>query len=158
LLGLDTPGVVWVAGHARPVVEADVPFGRERDGALLVPAGDDGRDAVRRWYRRRARAYLRELVAEEAARLGRAPGRVVVRNQRTRWGSCSASGTVSLNWRLLLVPEAVGRYVVVHELIHLDMPNHSKAFWRALAAAYPDWRTQADWLGEHGDEVRRYQP
>jgi predicted metal-dependent hydrolase len=156
-LGLDTSGVVWVAGRALPVVAAGGRFAREHDGALLIPAGDQGANAVRRWYRRRAGSYLRELVAQEAARLGRSPTRVVVRDQRTRWGSCAASRTISLNWRLLLMPEAVARYVVVHELLHLDVPNHSKAFWRKLSAAYPGWQKQAAWLREHGDEVRRYQ-
>jgi predicted metal-dependent hydrolase len=83
---------------------------------------------------------------------------VAIRDQKTRWGSCAASGTVSLNWRLLLVPEEVARYVTAHELIHLDVPNHSKAFWRALSAACPDWRAHSEWLRVHGDEIRRYQP
>lgn len=155
-LGLDRPDLVWVSGRPLPVVAADVRHAREHDGTLLVPAGEPGIVTVQRWYRRRARTYLRDLVAEEAVRLNRSVARVVVRDQRTRWGSCSRTGTISLNWRLLLAPEAVARYVVVHELVHLDVPNHSKAFWRALTAVCPDWRTQADWLRNHGDELRRY--
>lgn len=157
-LGLDRPGVVWVAGEPLPVVPAEVRYAREHDGALLVPTNGDAGEAVRRWYRRRARAYLRQLVAEESAKLGCAPARVVVRDQRTRWGSCSAEGAISLNWRLLLAPEAVARYVVIHELVHLNIANHSKAFWRALAVAHPGWEEQAAWLRRHGDELRRYRP
>lgn len=157
-LGLDTPNVVWVAGKPLPIVVGAGRFARECDGALLVPAGTAAGHAVRRWYRRRAHTHLRLLVDEEAGRLHCFPGRVVVRDQRTRWGSCAASGTISLNWRLLLAPEAVARYVVVHELVHLGVPNHSKAFWRALTAACPDWQPHASWLREHGDELRRYEP
>jgi predicted metal-dependent hydrolase len=158
VLGLATPGVVWVGGESLPILLSDVWFAREEDGVLLVPSGDGAHDSVRRWYRRRARSYLRALVDDEAIRLGRSPARVMIRDQKTRWGSCAASGTVSLNWRLLLMPEAVARYVVAHELIHLDVPNHSKAFWRALTTADPDWRVQSQWLRAHGDEIRRYQP
>jgi predicted metal-dependent hydrolase len=157
-LGLATPGLVWIGGESLPIVPSDVRFARERDGVLIVPAGEGAGDAVRRWYRRRARSYLHALLADEATRIGRSPARVVIRDQKTRWGSCAKSGTVSLNWRLMLMPEAVARYVIAHELTHLDVPNHSKTFWRALTAAYPEWRDQARWLREHGDEVRRFQP
>lgn len=157
-LGLDRPGVVWVAGEPLPVVPEEVRYAREHDGVLLVPAGPHADEALRRWYRRRARSYLRQLVAEEAARLGCSPARVVVRDQRTRWGSCSARRAISLNWRLLLAPEEVARYVVVHELVHLNIANHSKAFWRTLATVCPAWEKQAAWLRRHGDELRRYRP
>jgi predicted metal-dependent hydrolase len=141
------------------VEAAAVRFASERDGVLLVPQDPQLADgALLRWYRRKARAYLRELVAEEAKRLSAQPARVIVGDQRTRWGSCSARGTISLNWRLLLAPEAVARYVAVHELTHIKVPNHSKAFWRALAVAIPGWEPQAAWLQEHGNELRRYQP
>lgn len=155
-LGLDAPGVVWVSGRAVPVVLGAARFAREHNGVLLAPAGPRGIDAVRRWYRRRARHYLRELVTVEGVHLGCRPTRVVVRDQRTRWGSCSPRGTISLNWRLFLAPECVARYVVVHELVHLDIPNHSKAFWRALAVACPSWQEHAAWLRTHGEELRGY--
>ena len=61
-----------------------------------------------------------------------------------------------MNWRLLLVPEDIARYVVIHELVHTRIPNHSKAFWRQLGFASPDWQQQANWLKRHGDEIRRY--
>ncbi|WCB92454.1 hypothetical protein DSM104299_01150 [Baekduia alba] len=56
------------------------------------------------------------------------------------------------------MPEHVARYVVVHELVHLRVANHSKSFWRALSAALPDWQEASDWLGRHGNELRNYQP
>mgnify|MGYP001070990387 FL=1 len=157
-LGLDRPGVVWINGAAMQVIEGDVRFAREQDGVLVVPAGEQAAEAVLRWYRRRARKYLRELVATEAKRLGCTVRRLAVRDQRTRWGSCAPTGTISLNWRLVIPPRPVARYVVVHELIHLSIPNHSKAFWRALSAALPDWEQAATWLSDHGHELRSYAP
>lgn len=158
-LRLNRPGVVWHAGRPLQVRPTATHFARQRGGVLEVPQDkEQARDALRRWYRREARTYLRGLVAEESERLGYEPARVLVRDQRTRWGSCSPSGALSLNWRLLLVPEMVARYVVVHELVHLRIPNHSKAFWRGLSVACPAWRSHAGWLREHGNELRRYEP
>lgn len=154
-LGLNRPDVVWDAGEPLAVEEADVRFARRR-GDVLEVSSEDPVAAVERWYRRRARSYLLRLVREEGERLGLRPDRVVVRGQRTRWGSCSIRKTLSLNWRLLLVPEDVARYVVIHELVHLDIPNHSKAFWRALGNACPDWQVASEWLRRHGHEVRGY--
>ncbi|WP_272476324.1 M48 family metallopeptidase [Baekduia alba] len=157
-LGLATDTQVWLHG-ARVTVESTsrIAHARLQDGRLLVPAEDASR-AVQRWYRRTARTWLRQLVAAEAERLGVEVSGVGVRDQRTRWGSCSRHGHISLNWRLVVMPEHVARYVVVHELVHLRVANHSKSFWRALSAALPDWQEASDWLGRHGNELRNYQP
>lgn len=154
-LALQRSDVVWLNAEGIPVQVADVKYAQLSAGVLLTPAqGTEG--AVLRWYRRMAGAWLRDVVAEEAARLQVEVKSVAVRDQRTRWGSCSRHGQVSLNWRLLLVPEDVARYVVIHELVHTRIPNHSKAFWRQLGLSCPDWQQRADWLKRHGDEVRRY--
>lgn len=75
---------------------------------------------------------------------------VSVRNQRTRWGSCSASGRIALNWRLVQMPPAVADYVMVHELMHLVELNHSKRFWKLVAAACPGFREHRRWLIREG--------
>jgi predicted metal-dependent hydrolase len=156
-LGLSRPGIVCRHGEAVPIRPAGTRFARLNGGALEVPEDPEvARRAVERWYRREAGGYLRRLVEEEVERLGYGPTAVAIRDQRTRWGSCSAAGRLSLNWRLFLMPEDVARYVVVHELIHLRVPNHSKRFWRTLTATAPGWQRQARWLREHGDELRRY--
>jgi predicted metal-dependent hydrolase len=158
-LGLDRPGVVWVAGEAIPIRQVESRGARLRDGALEVggePAALSA--AIERWYRREARATLRFLVAQEAERLGIPSGRLVVRDQRTRWGSCSSVAILSFSWRLIIAPPEVLRYVVVHELLHVRIANHSKAFWRSLGAAMPDWEEPAGWLRRHGDELRGYRP
>jgi predicted metal-dependent hydrolase len=84
--------------------------------------------------------------------MGRVRG-VSVRNQRSRWGACSPSGMITLNWRLIQMPLSVADYVILHELTHLDHPNHSRRFWRAVAASCPWWRQAEAWLRRHGKEL-----
>jgi predicted metal-dependent hydrolase len=108
--------------------------------------------------RRATRELVTMLVDDEAPALGVSVERIQVRDQRTRWGSCSARGTLSFNWRLVLAPFEVLDYVVVHELCHLREPNHSRRFWRLVESRRPDWRTQRDWLHEHGPELLAFRP
>jgi predicted metal-dependent hydrolase len=104
-----------------------------------------------------ARSGARELVSalaqEEAERLRVAYRRIRIGGQRTLWGSCSPGGTLSFNWRLVLAPAGVLDYVVVHELCHLRVPNHSRGFWALVEERRPHWREQRDWLREHGPEL-----
>jgi predicted metal-dependent hydrolase len=81
--------------------------------------------------------------------------RVVIRSQRTRWGSCSPLGTVSLNWRLIQMPPFVSDYIILHELAHLREMNHSKAFWRCVESICPEYRTAERWIKAHSGELRR---
>ena len=108
--------------------------------------------------RRRTRAAVSALARAEADRLGVSYGRVVVRDQRTRWGSCSSRGTLSFNWRLALAPPDVLDYVVVHELCHLREPNHSPRFWRLVEDARPEYARHERWLKDHGWELLAYVP
>ena len=117
----------------------------ERRGTVLrVSTGSLGDDELRalieRWYRREATAWFAGRVEHYALQLGVRPSRVTVRGQRSRWGSCSGKGTVSLNWRLMMVPSALSDYVVVHELCHLRHMNHSPNFWEMVAGVVPDYR------------------
>ena len=117
----------------------------ERRGtALRVSAASLGEEELRaliqRWYRREAATHLTQRVEHYAPQLGVRPPRVTIRGQRTRWGSCSGKGTVSLNWRLMMVPSALADYVVVHELCHLRHMNHSPQFWAMVAGVVPDYR------------------
>ena len=91
-------------------------------------------------------------------RLGLEHARIAIRGQRTRWGSCSSRGTLSFNWRLALAPPEVLGYVVVHELLHLLEHNHSRAFWALVDEYRPGWRSQMQWLREHGAELQAYDP
>ncbi len=108
--------------------------------------------------RRRARAEIEPLARLEAEELGLEFERITIRDQRTRWGSCSTSGTLSFNWRLVLAPYEVLDYVVVHELCHLAVHDHSRRFWRLVERARPEYREQRDWLARHGWELLAYRP
>ena len=108
---------------------------------------------VERWYRQAAAAHAAERLAELAPRVGRRPARLAIRAQRSRWGSCSSRGTVNLNWRLLQMPAAVFDYVLVHELCHLLVPNHSPRFWREVARVLPDFAAQRAALHRLGRQL-----
>jgi predicted metal-dependent hydrolase len=120
-----------------------------RGDVLHVPDGD-ARPAIERWYRRAARAEVAPRLDEAAAALGVAYESVRIGNQRTRWGSCSSSGAMSFNWRLLLAPEEVLDYVVWHEACHLRHLDHSPRFWALLERHRPGYREQKAWLRRHG--------
>lgn len=158
-LGLERRGVVWINAKQIPAVltgGARLQARLVRGAVLIDGPPDRARDAVARWYRREARRRLLATVENEATRLGLQFTSVTVRDQRTRWASCSPAKNLAFNWRLVMAPEDVQRYVVVHELCHIRIANHSKAFWRLLDHAMPTWREPAAWLREHGHELRAY--
>jgi predicted metal-dependent hydrolase len=138
-LGLDWPGVVWVGLEPQ-----------------ISPSNDPV--AIESWYREEARRRIGVVAAREAGRLGVEYGRIGIRDPRTRWGSCSSRGNLSFSWRLVIAPNEVLEYVVVHELCHLRELNHSKRFYRLLDEARPGWRAQAAWLREFGQELHDHRP
>jgi predicted metal-dependent hydrolase len=99
--------------------------------------------------RRAAQELPLELLALAAAH-GITVTRVSIRNQRSRWGACSARGSITLNWRLILVPPFVREYVMIHELMHRRELNHSRRFWRHVAAACPGFDEARAWLLKNG--------
>ena len=101
----------------------------------------------------RARAYIPQRVAYYAPLLGVQPGRITIRTQKTRWGSCSAKGNLNFNCLLMLTPPEVIDSVVVHELCHLLEMNHSNKFYNHVLSVFPDYRRQHDWLRKHGPEI-----
>ena len=108
--------------------------------------------------RREAHARISLIAQSEAAALGVRYTRLTVRGQRSRWGSCSASGALSFNWRLVLAPHDVLDYVVVHEVCHLVEHNHGAGFWRLVERRRPAYRESKAWLDEHGWELLAYRP
>lgn len=121
-----------------------------RGAELLVPAGDEQRPALERFYRRSAYSEIAPRLDRACAALGVSYARLTIRSQRTRWGSCSRSGTLSFNWRLLLAPEPVLDYVVWHEACHLKVMDHSPRFWKLVGEGCPDYREHVRWLRRHG--------
>jgi predicted metal-dependent hydrolase len=134
-LGLQRDDVAWIGGLALP-----------------LPA----LPALEAWYREQARSEVKRAVVREAPRLGVTYTRITIRDQLTRWGSCSKAGVLSFNWRLILAPPAILTYVVVHELCHRIHHDHSAGFWAAVAAARPTYEEERGWLAEHGPELLAY--
>jgi predicted metal-dependent hydrolase len=97
-------------------------------------------------YKAAAFDQLSVLAAEHAAKYGVTFRNIRIGNQTTRWGSCSRSGTLSFNWRLVLMPENIRRYIVIHEVCHLKEMNHSPRFWSLVAAQYPEYKLARKWL------------
>ncbi len=142
----DRPAIPGLSGQSasRPAVclGADV---------FRVPGFDcDLRPTLEAQFARRARIELPGRTWELAAKVGVEVTSVTVRNQRTRWGSCSAVGTISLNWRLVQTPGFVCDYVIHHELMHLREMNHSERFWARVEEVFPDWREAERWLKRNG--------
>lgn len=111
--------------------------------------GSDLRRVIEPYLRGVAIVELTRRTMELAALHNKTVRRVVVRRQRSRWGSCSAKGTVSLNWHLMQVPGWVCDYLIVHEIMHLQEMNHSRRFWTLVEAACPDYAAAEKWLDAH---------
>ena len=129
-----------------------VRFGNE-SVRVLDPAADL-RPAIEGHLRQLAARELPPRVLELAARHGLTVRRITVRNQKSRWGSCSRRGTISLNWRLIQTPAFVSDYICLHELMHLRLMNHSPGFWREMERVCPDYRMARHWLKEHSGLLR----
>jgi predicted metal-dependent hydrolase len=131
---------------------------RRRGAELWVRVAEGGEAALRaaleRWFREEARREVALRLDAACARAGRSYGRLTIRGQRTRWASCSPSGAMSFNWRLMLAPPAVLEYVVEHEVAHLEVASHGPAFRRLLAERCPDYRDHERWLRRHGAGLR----
>jgi predicted metal-dependent hydrolase len=108
------------------------------------------------FLRESARAACAEGVARHAAALGRHPGRISLRDPRSRWGSCTSRGDLMFSWRLAMAPAAVLDYVVAHEVAHLAEMNHSQRFWAAVARLCPDHAGPRDWLRRNGAGLHAY--
>jgi predicted metal-dependent hydrolase len=124
-----------------------------RGDDLLVPTGDEREPALERWYRRAARGEIAPRLDRACEQADLSYTRLTIRAQRTRWASCSRSGAMSFNWRLLLAPPEVLDYVVWHEVCHLQVLDHSPRFWALLARWCPDYRQQSAWLRRHGQTL-----
>jgi predicted metal-dependent hydrolase len=136
----------------RSLSGASVVYGDRRVALRSAEAGAI-RAAIERDLRDAARGELIPRLEELAAEQGLTFKKVVVRNQRSRWGSCSHSGTIALNFRLVQMPPAIRDYVLVHELVHLRQQNHSRRFWRLVEQAYPDFRAAERWLKTEGRKL-----
>ncbi|HWM08211.1 MAG TPA: SprT family zinc-dependent metalloprotease [Solirubrobacteraceae bacterium] len=148
-----SPGSVpYLGAELRLVEQPGRTRVHRRGDALLVPA-TGATEAIERWYRRAARAEVAPRLDAATARAGTTYAKLTIRGQKTRWASCSQTGAMSFNWRLLLAPEPVLDYVVEHEVCHLEVMDHSPRFWRLMESRVPDWRDHARWLRRYGSTL-----
>jgi len=105
--------------------------------------------ALEQWYRKEAARLISGRIDELSSQMGISYQRIVIRGQKTRWGSCSHKKNLSFNWKLIMAPEPVVDYVIIHELTHLKEMNHSKRFWELVARYCPRWREHKKWLKQH---------
>lgn len=150
-LGCDYPLQLKVdPKHAKIMV-------RLENGRLEVntPVADEVviRGALEAWYRFMGAEHIKARLKHFQSLLDVSPNRITIRDQKTRWGSCSSKGNLNFNWRLMMAPSEVVDYVVVHELCHLIHPNHSKNFWNQVSAILPDYRARKDWLKNNGSRL-----
>lgn len=157
-----TPGVVvplWGTDHPirhRPDARRGVWL---EDGEIHVSGQEDHVSRrVGDFLRAEGRRVLVAKVHDLAARIGRKPARVTLKDTVSRWGSCSSQGVIALSWRLVMAPPAVADYVAGHEVAHLAELNHSPAFWAIVRSLGVDHHGGRAWLKAHGAALHRFQP
>ena len=137
-------------GRVRPHVKRR---GDELQVRVAEPGEPAVRDALERWYRRLAREEIGPRLDAATARTGTPYTTLQIRGQRTRWASCSSTGAMSFNWRLLLAPPEILDYVVEHEVAHLEIHDHSSRYWELLATRCPDYEQHERWLRRNGQTL-----
>ena len=146
----------WYLGrrfHLKITTEAPAPLSLTHAFMLDQKQLHQAEHVFESWYRSQARQVLVERLNHFASQMNLKYTRFRLSSAETRWGSCSATGTISLSWRLVMAPPPAIDYVVVHELAHIKIKNHSKNFWAAIAAILPDYRAQIAWLKQFGHQL-----
>ena len=138
--------------HLELEADSSIRFGPEQ--LTVTDATADLRPAIQAHLRRLAGQELPARVLELAAEHGINVTRITVRNQKSRWGSCSRRGTISLNWRLIQSPDFVRDYIILHELAHRRQMNHSEKFWQEVARLCPDYQSAERWLKQNAKLLR----
>lgn len=108
------------------------------------------RGALLRWYKLQAQDLVEKRIGLYSGKMGVSPSKVVIKEQKTLWGSCSGKNSIHINWKLVMAPLPVLDYVLVHELAHIKQKNHSKSFWTVVESILPGYREQVRWLKENG--------
>ena len=111
------------------------------------------REQLERWYRKEAQQMIAEKAAEFAGRLKVSYEDIRIKDQKSRWGSCSSKGNLNFNWRIIMAPETVCDYVIIHELCHLVYLNHSEKFWSLVESICPEYKQYKKWLKDYGSRL-----
>lgn len=145
--------------HTVTILYREIPHPRCRiagsDLLVILPNGFDGdlKHVIKCWMREEASEVIRREAQRQAAAIGVEYNRIIIRDQKTKWGSCSRKANLSFNWRLVLFPDEILRYVIIHELCHLRHFNHSERFWAMVEQYDPRFRESVDWLKKYGVRV-----
>lgn len=150
------PGMLLFGGEMIPVnvVRSDSwrapnKIVMQNEGIALTCGQDSQTPLVRsleNWLRKQARESVMRHVVDIGKRLNREPNRIYIMDQKTKWGNCSTLGNLSFNWRLIMAPEYVFRYIVTHEMVHLAIPDHSQRFWLTVQSLCPNTDKARQWL------------
>jgi predicted metal-dependent hydrolase len=108
---------------------------------------------LKQWYRQRAQQLLVAKTALWSIQIAVEPQRITIKEQKTRWGSCSSKSNINYNWRIVMAPPEVIDYLVIHELCHLRVPNHSPLFWQEVARFSPHFKQHRTWLKDNGPTI-----
>ncbi|MBX9926336.1 MAG: M48 family metallopeptidase [Hyphomicrobiaceae bacterium] len=144
---------------ARPLIEARQPMAQNGEPVLAIDGLPSSAPRfLLRWLHDEARRDLETRVSVHAERLSLHPIRIAIRDQTSRWGSCSTTRVLSFSWRLILAPPEVLDYVAAHEVAHLAEMNHGPKFWALVKQTMPDMDHPRRWLAAYGTELHRYGP
>ena len=126
------------------------------DGRLLISlsGGANAAPVLEKWYRMQAKLVFTQKADAFKVIMGLGYNSILIRGQRTRWGSCSAKGNITLNWKLLMAPPDIMDYVIIHELAHRKHMNHSQKFWQFVERFCPRWKEHRKWLTKHEDDLK----
>jgi predicted metal-dependent hydrolase len=136
-----------LVGFQKPLLRFDRGF------TLSSAAQSKSEQVFLRWYKERALEIISERVRQYSQQYNFTPKQVKISSAKTRWGSCSPNGTLNFTWRLVMAPLDVIDYVVVHELAHLRVKNHSSKFWKVVESIYPEYKKHRKWLRENGEKL-----
>jgi predicted metal-dependent hydrolase len=129
------------------------------DGQIRITRGmrsqTSAATSLENWLRKQAKEEIRNQIDCLTAKLGKYPHKIYVMGQKTKWGNCSAFKNLSFNWRLIMAPDFVLRYLVTHEVVHLEVPDHSKRFWLTVQSLCPEMDRARQWLVANSDRMMK---
>ena len=145
LTGSSRPEVVLTSTE----VLVKLPAGPEADRQVMTE------QIIKTWLVQQAGELFLNKTSHWAAIIGVSPARITIKDQKTRWGSCSSLGNINYNWRIIMAPPQVADYLIIHELCHLLVPNHSVRFWEQVGRYMPEYRECRKWLTDNGKLLSR---
>ncbi len=111
------------------------------------------RELLLEWYKNNTRSLVKERIAYYMPQINKPIGTIRIKSQRKRWGSCSSKGNLNFNWKIVMMPDEMSDYIIVHELCHLKHLNHSRHFWESVERILPDYKVRECWIKENTSKL-----